>query len=165
MIISGVLSTVRSVESGLAALQSGSTPAAVPNHWQIKRDLQAINTDLQAGNVSGAQQDFATLLKDSPHLQAEMQSGQTTPQASALNALSSALQSGNVSGAQTALSSLQQAMPGEARMARTTAEYQALNQALASGDLASAQQAFAQLKQDNPKLAAALAPSAATTGA
>ena len=60
--------------------------------------------------MTNAQQDFATLLKDSPHFQTELQTNPGTPQAGALTSLSSALQAGNANAAQTAVSMLQATM-------------------------------------------------------
>jgi hypothetical protein len=84
-----------------------SVPAQVQTEAQTRIDLQTLKRDLQAGKMTNAQQDFATLLKDSPNLQTELQTNPGTPQAGALTSLSSALQAGNANAAQTAVSMLQ----------------------------------------------------------
>jgi hypothetical protein len=84
--------------------------AELQAHVQAQADLKTLNGDLRAGNLAGAQTDFATLLKDAPQLQQQLSSGSNAPEASALTALSSALQSGNIPSAQTAAASLQAAM-------------------------------------------------------
>lgn len=89
-----------------------SVPAQVQTEAQTRIDLQSLKRDLQAGNMTYAQQDFATLLKDSPRFQTELQTNPGTLQASALTSLSSALQAGNLNAAQTAVSTLQATMPG-----------------------------------------------------
>ncbi len=74
---------------------------------QMKKDFQSLTSDVQSGNLSGAQADFATLLQDAPQLQTAAASS-SSPLASAFSSLSSALQSGDITGAQSALSTLQQ---------------------------------------------------------
>jgi hypothetical protein len=87
-----------------------SLPSQVQTDAQARIDLQALKSDLQSGNITNAEQDFATLLKDSPRFQTELQANASTPQASALSSLSSALQAGNLTAAQTAASTLQATM-------------------------------------------------------
>ena len=71
---------------------------------QIKTDFQQLGTDLQAGNLSQAQSDYATLSQDI--------SGSQTQSNNTINrdfsALGQALQSGNLSDAQNSFSTLLQ---------------------------------------------------------
>lgn len=135
----------------------------------IRQDLGALQSDLQSGNITQAQTDFATLLNDAPGLKKELSatSAAANPgsQSSALGALSTALQSGNVSGASTALTSLEQTMGrshhhhhhggfgAKGNEAAIQTDMQSLSGALRSGNLSGAQQAWAQLQQDDPALA------------
>ncbi len=94
--------------SGISS--SGSNP---PN-WQssfnkVKTDFQSLAQALQSGNLTDAQQAFATLQKDLP---AKAQQAAASDPNSPLNTLGQALQSGDLSAAQTAFTALQQARPG-----------------------------------------------------
>lgn len=148
---------------------------------QIRKDLSALQSDLQSGNITQAQTDFATLLDDSPKLKASLSSTSATTgsssAASSASALSTALQSGDVSGATTALTSLQQSLGsahhhhhhhhsgGGSGSGAVQTDMQTLSSALQSGNLAAAQQALTQLEQDDPALAASpTAPSSSSTG-
>jgi len=102
---------------------------------QFQAQFQWLGQDLQAGNITSAQQDFATLQQDfqqSTQVQhhhhhhahaAQPQSSAAQPQtpiAQALKALGQDLQSGNVSAAQQAFSTLQQEFLQLGGMAATT---------------------------------------------
>jgi outer membrane protein assembly factor BamD (BamD/ComL family) len=140
---------------------------------QIQTDFQQLGQDLQAGNLTGAQQDFATLQQALPSGQSQSQQNTASPIAQALTALSQALQSGNLQDAQTAFTTLQgdiqqQQGSGQVRhhhhhggnSSQSTASaasqqtnpvataFGALSQALQSGNLSGAQTAFATLQQD-----------------
>ncbi len=133
---------------------------------QIKTDFQKLGTDLQAGDLSQAQSDYATLSQD--------MSGSQTHSNNTINqdfsALGQALQSGNLSDAQNAFSTLQQDLQqsgqvhhhhhhyhhnggsqgvnfgGQASNPITQA-FDALGKALQSGDLTTAQQAYSTLQR------------------
>ena len=140
---------------------------------QIQTDFQQLGQDLQAGNLTGAQQDFATLQQALPSGQSQSQQNTASPIAQAFTALSQALQSGNLQDAQTAFTTLQgdiqqQQGSGQVRhhhhhggnSSQSTASaasqqsdpvataFGALSQALQSGNLSGAQTAFATLQQD-----------------
>src|SRR5689334_13048056 len=70
------------------------------NVFHHKNEFQQLGKDLQAGNLSAAQQDFATLTQGASSASA----GNATQD---FNTLSQNLQSGNLTGAQQAFSSLQ----------------------------------------------------------
>ncbi len=99
---------------------TGTTAATANSSNPIAQAFTALAQDLQDGNLSGAQQDYATIQQDfqqqqqgaSPahhhHHHGGGRSGQQASQiSSALNSLSSALQAGNLSSAQTAFAALQ----------------------------------------------------------
>ena len=102
--------------------RTGTTAAATPtataaNSNPIAQAFAALSTDLKNGNITAAQQDYATIQQDSQqrgssqvhHHHHHGGGGQQANQVSqALNSLSSALQSGNLSSAQTAFATLQQ---------------------------------------------------------
>ena len=86
---------------------------------QIKQEFQHLGSDLQAGNLSQAQSDFATLQQNLPgSSRATSGSSQSSSQSSAqtlpgtltaaVNQLAQDLQSGNLSAAQSDLASVQQ---------------------------------------------------------
>ena len=100
--------SISSIFSNLAAYPSNPST----NVQAAKKDLAALSSDLQSGNVAAAQQDFAALLQAAPQVKSQLQSGAGTPASSAFGALSTALQSGDLTGAQTAMATLQQTMRG-----------------------------------------------------
>ena len=78
---------------------------------QIQQDFQQLGTDLQSGNLSAAQSDYATLQQALPQNNANAQT-QTTQNANpiqqAFAQLSQALQSGNLNAAQQDYATIQQ---------------------------------------------------------
>jgi hypothetical protein len=104
------MSTVSSSTSASGASQAGSPI----NFQQIKSDFQALSTALQSGDLSGAQQAYASLQKDAPGLfqtASTQNAASTNPLEAALNNIGTALQSGDITAAQQAFSSLQAAQP------------------------------------------------------
>ncbi len=104
MSITGILS------SGLSSLLQ---PTSVQSTVQKKRaEFQQLGQDLQSGNLSAAQQDFATLSQNSSTQTSSVNS--STPSNSAVSLkqsfsdLKTALSSGDISGAQQAYSQIQQ---------------------------------------------------------
>ena len=134
---------------------------------QIQSEFQQLGSDLQAGNLTQAQQDFATLSQNFPAPQTQSQN-KNNPIANAFNALAQDLQNGNLSGAQQDFANLQQAAQqqqqqggqvhhhhhhhggggGGQQNSQIAQAFQSLGQALQSGDLSGAQSAFATLQQD-----------------
>ena len=131
---------------------------------QIQSEFQQLGSDLQAGNLTQAQQDFATLSQNFPAPQTQSQN-KNNPIANAFNALAQDLQNGNLSGAQQDFANLQQAAQqqqqqggqvhhhhhhhgGGQQSSQIAQAFQSLGQALQSGDLSGAQSAFATLQQD-----------------
>jgi hypothetical protein len=104
--------------SGIAGIGSTqpSYAGAAPNGFkQSAADFKSLEQALQAGNLAGAQQAFATLQQDSPWVSravsgsATGNAGASAGAASPLQALSKALQAGDITAAQQAFSALQQA--------------------------------------------------------
>ena len=167
--------SITSVASSTLLTQIYATQSTQNNQsqfQQVQTDFQQLGQDLQAGNLMGAQQDFATLQQALPNGQSQQNTA--SPIAQAFTALSQALQSGNLQDAQTAFTTLQgdiqqQQGSGQVRhhhhhggnnSSQSTASaasqqtnpvataFGALSQALQSGNLSGAQTAFATLQQD-----------------
>ncbi len=131
----------------------------------LQSEFQQLATDLQAGNLSGAQADFAALQQNTPTGQT---SGQSLSQA--VTALGSDLQSGNLTAAQQDFATIQQDVQQgtqggqvhhhhhhaeESQSSSSSSQqnsiaqlFSTLGQDLQSGNLANAQQAYASLQQD-----------------
>ena len=131
---------------------------------QFRQDFQKLGQDLQTGNLTGAQADFAALQKDGPQSSSSTQN--SNPITQTLQQLSTDLQSGNLTAAQQDYSSLQQDFQNQAasHMQRSHHHHHSgggsdassqmsqiltqLGQDLQSGDLTAAQQAYTTLQQD-----------------
>ncbi|HXP60911.1 MAG TPA: hypothetical protein VN829_10495 [Dongiaceae bacterium] len=100
------MSTISSVSSTTSQYQTG-----VQSPWQQwAKDFNALQSALQNGDLSGAQQAFVSLQQNqqsSSPGSASTASSQNTQLASAFQALQSALSSGNLSQAQQAFASVQ----------------------------------------------------------
>lgn len=85
-------------------------PASMQNSFQDRRaEFQQLGKDLQSGNLSAAQQDFATLTQNSTSQSASPgASSAAVSLKQAFGNLQTALSSGDVSGAQQAYSQIQQ---------------------------------------------------------
>jgi soluble cytochrome b562 len=92
---------------------SSATPSYAANSQQstMQQNFQDLVQALQSGNLSAAQQAYATLTQNAPAQGAAgSASGQSNPFQQAMASIGSALQSGNISGAQAAMQGLQQTM-------------------------------------------------------
>jgi outer membrane protein assembly factor BamD (BamD/ComL family) len=137
---------------------------------QFKQEFQQLGQDLQSGNLSAAQADFATLQKPGQTSSNSSSSQTSSPIQQAFNQLSQDLQSGNLSGAQQDYSQIQQDIQnrlaqgqaqghhhhhhhggGSSEASAITQAFQQLGQALQSGNLTTAQQAYSTLQQDLPQ--------------
>jgi hypothetical protein len=158
-----------SISAIASSLFQPSITQSVQNKFQqVQSEFQQLGQDLQAGNLSQAQQDFATLTQSLPGGQPQNTTG---PLAQAFNSLAQDLKAGNLSAAQKDFTTIQQDVQQESgqiqhhhhhRVSDTqdssSASGQqgnaisqalgALGQALQSGSLTSAQQAYATLQQD-----------------
>jgi len=100
--------TINNVSSAASLYQTETQ-----SPWkQRAQDFKALQSALQTGDLSGAQQAFATLQKDlpssAPTTKPSSSSSQSTPASKDFQALQSALSSGDLSGAQQAFASLKQ---------------------------------------------------------
>ena len=152
---------------------------------QIQQTFQQLGQDLQSGNLSAAQSDFATLQKLVPQLNSTASSSSTSqsdnPIAQAFTQLAKDLQSGNLSAAQQDFATIQQDFKNQATQSQTQAPQghhhhhggggsseisQLLDQlgtALQSGNLSSAQSAFTALQQQFQQSAPASASQTASS--
>jgi len=127
---------------------------------QIQQEFQQLGQDLQSGNLSAAQSDFATLQQLGPQSSSSSSPQNSTPLVQAFQQLGQDLQSGNVSAAQQDYTKIQQDVQqagqthghhhhhgggGNSAMSQL---FQQLGQALQSGDISTAQQLFTTLQQD-----------------
>jgi len=111
------MSSINSVSSSTNAYQTDTqTP------WRKRAmDFKALQSALQSGNLSGAQQAFATLQKDMPSVSQTSSTSSTAASTTAssqvtnpFQALQSALSSGNLPAAQQAFAAMQQSMQNAA---------------------------------------------------
>ena len=132
---------------------------------QFQQELQQLGKDLQAGNLSAAQADFATLQQNAPSSSATASAQSSNPIVQAFNQLGKDLQSGNLSAAQQDYSTIQQDAqsqnprvhhhhhhggggdPSGSQQNTIAQEFSQLSQALQAGNLSAAQQAYSTLQQ------------------
>src|SRR5271156_61338 len=174
MSISGIANTALS--SLLTATHSAQSGRG--NFQQIQSEFQQLGQDLQAGNLTQAQQDYATLSQKFPNAQSATTAAPTAanssnPIAQAFAALSRDLQNGNISGAQQDYATIQQDFQQQQQGAgqvhhhhhhggggdgqqgsQVSSALNSLATALQAGNLSSAQTAFAALQQDLEQLTA-----------
>ena len=154
--------------SGISSTSLFNTLSVQSNLQQSQQIFQQLGQDLQSGNLSAAQADFATLQKLQPQTNSTTSSTSQSnnPIAQAFSQLSTDLQSGNLSAAQQDYTTIQQALQSQATKSQATAGHhhhhggggsgaseisQLLDQlgtALQSGDLSTAQSTFTTLQQD-----------------
>ena len=165
MSVSGILT---SVISNVLSSQTQNVPS---NRQQFQEEFRQLGQDLQSGNLSAAQSDFATLQQNAPPGSPLSNSSSSTQGSNSLtnafSQLSQDLQSGNLSGAQSDYSTIEQDFQsqgqsqgahghhhhhgggaGGGEASAISQEFQQLGQALQSGNLANAQQAYTSLQQD-----------------
>lgn len=131
---------------------------------QFKQEFQQLGEDLQSGNLSAAQTDFATLQQMAPQGSSSTSTTTSNPLAQAFQQLGQDLQSGNLSAAQQDYANIQQAFQSQLQhaharhhhhggaMSQISQAFQQLGQALQSGNLSSAQQAYSTLQQEMQSL-------------
>ena len=151
MSVTGVLSSL--LQAGVVNRASSSSP----NSFQT--EFQQLGQDLQSGNLSAAETDYATLssqASSAPHIggtQFDQDFGQ----------LAQALKTGSLSAAQEAYKTAQQdlgqgnttqsamhhhSQRGHGGNEQIAAEFMSLGQDLQSGNLAAAQKAYTSIQQD-----------------
>lgn len=134
---------------------------------KFQQEFQQLGQDLQSGNLSAAQSDFATLQQIGPQGLGNSPSN-SSPVQQAFNQLAQDLQSGNISAAQQDYTNIQQDFQGQAghthghhhhhgggvqsEMNQISQTFQQLGQALQSGSLSSAQQIYSTLQQEIQQL-------------
>jgi hypothetical protein len=96
--------SVGSIDPSSTTTQANQVPS---QFQQLRKSFAQLAQDLQAGNLAGAQQDYAAIQQNLPPGAAS--NGQAQ---SGLQAIGTALQAGNIGAAQQALSSLQAAHGG-----------------------------------------------------
>jgi len=140
---------------------------------EMRQEFQQLGTDLQSGNLSAAQSDFATLTQLAPSLTSTSSTTSSTasqtsnPIEQAFAQLARDLQSGNLQAAQQDYSTIQQAMQsamavhGHHHHHHSESSQQEnpisqlfnqLGQDLQSGNLSAAQQDFTSLQQQFQQL-------------
>lgn len=130
---------------------------------QMKQEFQQLGQDLQSGNLSAAQQDFATFQSLAPQNTAASPAQSDNPIAQPFNQLSQDLQSGNLTAARQDYTQIQQDLQSRAEQTHGHHHHHGeggsgeneigqlfdqLGQALQSGYLSTAQQVFNTLQQD-----------------
>jgi outer membrane protein assembly factor BamD (BamD/ComL family) len=138
------------------------------NNVRLRENIGQLGEDLQSGNLSAAQQDFATLQQTGSQSTSPNSTQSNNPITHAFNQLAVDLQSGNVSGAQQAYSNIQQDFQTQGQTGQTgQAEghvhrhhhgggasseasqlFEQLGQELQTGSLSTAQQTYSSLLQD-----------------
>jgi outer membrane protein assembly factor BamD (BamD/ComL family) len=154
-------------------LTSQSAQGSNNKGQQFRQEFAQLGQDLQSGNLSAAQADFATLQQNQPQSNLAASAQSNNPIATAFNQLSSDLQSGNLTGAQQDYTTIQQDFQnrssqgqsaqghhhhhhggggsGGSNSSSSSAISQLFNElgsALQSGNLSNAQQAYTSLQQD-----------------
>lgn len=146
-----------------------NTQTTQNNIQKAQQEFQQPGKDLQSGNLSAAQTDFATLQSlAAPSSSSTSASQSNSPIAQAFAQLGKDLQSGNLSAAQQDFTTIQQDFQNQASQSQTQAThghhhhhgggnssdssaisqlFDQLGQALQSGNLSSAQQAYTSLTQ------------------
>lgn len=151
-----------------------SAPSLSSPQQSFQKEFQKVGQDLQSGNLSAAQADFATLQQNAPSANA---STPNTPVAQAFSQLGKDLQSGNLSAAQQDFSNIQQDFQSHAAQAHhhhhgggggsassqqstLAQEFALLGQDLQAGNVSAAQQAYSSVQQSFQALAAGSSTSA-----
>jgi hypothetical protein len=152
--------SVTNVMNPAAIYNGATTPVRQTNQSSLRSEVQQLGSDLQAGNLAAAQQDYVTLSQQGP-----LANQQTNnPLVQDLQAVGTALQGGDLAGAQQAFATFQQAAQQQAAATPVhhghhhhgggqesnplAQAFNTLAQALQSGNLSTAQTAFATLQQD-----------------
>jgi hypothetical protein len=140
---------------------------------QFQQEFQQLGQDLQSGNLSAAQTDFATLQQLAPQANPASTAQSSNPIAQEFNQLSQDLQAGNLSAAQQDYATIQQDFQNQAAPVHHHHHHRGggggganpisqllgqLGQALQSGSLSAAQQAYSALQQEFQQFGQSSAP-------
>ena len=152
--------------AGIFSSSPISNQSAQSEFQQFKQEFQKLGQDLQAGNLSAAQSDFATLQQLGPQSStASTASSQSNPIAQEFEQLGQDLQAGNTTAAQQDFATIQQDFQNQASQSFQSGGTHRhhhhggagsaigqlltqLGQALQSGNLSAAQTAYSTLQQD-----------------
>ena len=125
---------------------SGITSTMSSELQQIQQDFKKLGQDLQSGNLSAAQSDFATLqqaMSPASSTSTTSTSQSSNPIAQAFNQLAQDLQAGNLTAAQNDYSTIQQDFQNQASQSHSHHHNH-----LGGSQDSQASQLFAQLGQD-----------------
>jgi outer membrane protein assembly factor BamD (BamD/ComL family) len=140
---------------------NSSTQSVQSNMQKFRKEFQQLGQDLQSGNISAAQSDFAALQQMGPQGSSTSSTQSNSRVAQELSQLSQDLQSGNISAAQQDYTTLQQDFQSHTSQAGGHHHHSSsgsdsnsisqllnqLGQALQTGNLSAAQQAYATMQQ------------------
>ena len=118
--------------TGVASTSNTYQTSSTNPYAQVKQDFQNLGKALQSGNLSDAQQAFATLQQDSP-TSGQPQGNQSSNASNPMQDLGNALQSGDLSGAQTAFAQMQKAGKGHGHRHHQESSQQPSQQPVNSG--------------------------------
>jgi hypothetical protein len=152
MSVAGILSSAL-VGIGSQLLQS--------RRQQVGKEFQQLGQDLQSGNLSAAQSDFATLQQLRPQASTSASAQSSSPLSQDFAQLSADLKAGNLTAAQQDFTRIQKDIRtqpptvqehhhrhgGGNESGAMSQLFSQLGQALQSGNLATAQQAYAAMQQ------------------
>jgi len=161
MSVAGILSS--------AAFSVGSQ--LFQNRMQkVRQEFQQLGSDLQSGNLSAAQADFAALQKMHPQSSSTSSSPTSSPISQDFNQLAADLKAGNTTAAQQDFTKLQQDFQsqqtqghhhhrhhsgGDSSSSDVSQLFTQLGSALQSGNLSAAQQTYSAMLQEFQQYAAA----------
>ena len=126
---------------------------------QFRQEFQQLGQDLQSGNLTAAQVDFAILQQTGPQANSTSSTQGNHPIAQDFNQLSKDLQAGNISAAQQDYTKIQQDFQNQAGQMHAHHRHhgggaskikqllEQVGQALLSGNLSAAQQAYNVMQQ------------------
>jgi len=165
--------------------QSLTSNSLESNFQTFKKEFQQLGQDLQSGNLSQAQADFAAMESPAQPVSSSSQSTSTSSSlSSAFQQLATDLQSGNLTAAQSDFSTIQQDLqqqsasvqphhrhhhhpaesaPSSGSQNPFSTLFSQLGQALQSGNLSAAQSAYTSLQQEFEQLGAGASSSSNST--
>jgi outer membrane protein assembly factor BamD (BamD/ComL family) len=168
--------SVASIASSALLHYSGQTMQS--NRQKFQQSIQQLGQDLQSGNLSAAQSDFATLQQMAPQIGSTTSSQSSNSLAQEFNQLGTDLQAGNTTAAQQDFQQIQQQVSPTAAGAAHHHHHhggggggndlnqilQQLGQQLQAGNLSGAQQAYTVLQQQLESLGQTGQTSSSTSG-